>query len=268
MEETLLKEAIETLKNNKRPELINCPVYGEYSSEEKTFIYNDAQECYHYETAAPEDKKVRSVKAFAKIISEELRRRENQEGDKATVKINLSGGYFIPDDNFGRTKVIFDRLNSQQWNIIKNGINRIYDHKSFLLFLQSLKPSIDNFAEIFKQFATLRMVGQTTLTSNPIFTEEGQESGYRCRYRLEDGCDGEDTFPCGFMVNVPFAKAGDNYYDIFIDLLFFRDEDDELRIEVLCPLFENIEERAILDEAQYIKEQAQAHEKLLILSDF
>ena len=52
------------------------------------------------------------------------------------------------------------------------------------------------------------------------------------------------------------------------DLLFTRNEDDEIEIEVLCPEFENIEEQAIIDEAEYIKEQTQGYSDLLVLSDF
>ena len=258
MEEKILEQAIIALKQQKRPELIECPVYGQYSSEVKTFIYDDADRRYDIQTETPDNKKVRSVKAFAKIITEELRRRENFSGNKATVSINLSGGTFIPDDNFGNSVITFERLNSQQWKLIKSGINTRMDHKQFLLFLQGLKPSIAYFTDIFKNFATLRMIGRTELTSNPTFTEDGQNSGYTCNYKLEDGTTGEEKFPTGFVANVQFAKAGDKSYDIPIDLLFTRNEDDEIEIEVLCPEFENIEERAIIDEAEYIKQETKS----------
>ena len=268
MEEQLLKEAIETLKNQKRPEKIPVMVYGQYSSGYRECLYNDAEHKYSFISETPKAKTVRSVKAFVNIIREELRRRCNSTGDKATVRIHLNGGEFIPDDDFGYSLITFNRLNSQQWNVVKNGINRVYDHKGFLEFIQSLKPSFDSFDEVFRSFATLRMVGRTEITSNPIFTEEGQSSGYKCSYKLEDGCDGEETFPGGFTLSVPFAKAGDTKYSIPIDLLFFRNEDDELRIEVLCPEFENIEERAIIDESEYIKKETENLSELLILADF
>lgn len=267
MENELLKEAIQVLKNNKRPELINCTMYGQYTADVKEFLYSDRKEEYSIIEKNPEPKLVRSAKAFTALIKEELKRRNNATGEKATVKLNLDGGYFIADENFGEGITHFERLNSQQWEIVKNGINKIYDHKTFLLFLQKLKPSISAFNEVFKQFATLRIIGQTELTSNPIFTEDGQNSGFSCRYKLEDGCDGEDTFPTGFNVNVAFAKAGTFKYDLPIDLLFTRSADNELNIEVLCPTFENIEELAIIDEANYIKSEAEEYENLLIISD-
>lgn len=268
MEAVLMKEVIEALKDKKRPELINGVVYGRYSPRQQTFLYNDANQQYELHTSRPDDKTVRSVKAFVSIIKEELSRRENETGQNATVKVNLDGGYFIPDDNFGEETIEFSRLNSQQWNLVKGGINRVYDHKSFLQFLQALTPSIYNFQELFKSFSLLRLVGKSTITSNPIITVEGQSQGYTCTYKLDDGCDGEEHFPTGFILDVPFAKAGEKTYSIPIELLFFRNEDDELRIEVLCPLFENIEEQAIIDEAEFVKTETQKYEKLLVLSDF
>ena len=268
METELIKEAIEVLKNKKRPELIDATIYGRYSSKKQTYLYNDAQAEYKKHTSIPEAKEVRSVKAFVQIIKEELLRRENETGSNATVRIDLNGGYFIPDDDFGEDIVKFRRLNSQQWNLVRTGINKVYDHRSFLEFLQALAPSIDDFQELFKRFSLLRIVGKSTLTSNPIITEQGQSEGYTCTYKLDDGCDGEEHFPRGFSLCVPFAKAGDMYYNIPIELLLCRNEDDELEIEVLCPLFENIEEKAIINEAKFVKEKTSSHERLLVLSDF
>lgn len=268
METEIFKEVIKTIKENKRPELIEAPIYGRYTAKNQTFLYSDSKHIYERLFSYPDNKTVRSVKAFAEIIKEELRRRENESGDKATVKVSLEGGYFIPDDDYGREKIEFKRLNSQQWDIVKNGINRTYNHKTFLLFLQSLSPSIVNFNEVFKYFSLLRIVGNSTLTSNPIITESGQTQGYICTYKLDNGCDGEEYFPTGFSADVPFAKAGEKTYNIPFNLLFTRNDDNELRIEVLCPLFENIEENAIIDEANFIKSETEQFEKLLVLSDF
>lgn len=256
------------MKKQKRPEKINALIYGQYEPQQREFIYSDANHQYDYEVFNYGNKEVRSVKAFAKVISEELKRRNNPTGYKATVSVNLDGGYFIPDDNTQETKITFNRLNSQQWNLIKRNINKDMNHRDFLLFLQAIKPSLEYFDAIYKSYAMLRLVGKTELTSNPVITESGEESGYKCTYRLEDGTDGEENFPTGFLADVQFAKAGDKRYPIPIDLLFYRNEDNEIRITVLCPIFENIEEQAIIDEADYIKEKTKEFNELLVLSDF
>lgn len=268
--ETLLSELIVLMKNQKRPETIKAPVYGLYSERERTFIYNDSQEYYEVEIRQPREKEVHNVKAFALSIAEELKRRGNATGDRATVNINSHGGLFIPDDDFGGYEIAFRRINSQQWNLVKKMLNQTVNHKQFLLWLQGLKPSFDGevFQNLFLKFVQLKIVGTSKLVSNPIITQNGQEQGYTCCYRLQDGTEGEEHFPTGFSVRVPFAKAGDTYYDIPIDLLFTKDECDGIQITVLCPEFENIEERAIIDEAKYITQETKKYSELLVLSDF
>ena len=268
--ETVLSELITSLKNQKRPETIKAPVYGLYSDKTRTFLYDDAQKSYSMVEQTPNDKEVRNVKAFALSIAEELKRRENSTGAKATVNINSNGGLFIPDDDFGGYQIRFNRLNSQQWNLIKNAINKTFNHRDFLLLLQGMKPSFvpENFNDLFKCYSQLRLIGQSKLTSNPIITDNGQEQGYTCTYRLADGTDGEEHFPTGFLIKVQFAKAGEFFYYLNIDLLFTKTEDDRIMISVLCPEFENVEEQAIIDEANYIKEQTEKYEDLLVLSDF
>ena len=269
-DEIILEELINSLKNQKRPETIQAPVYGLYSDRTRTFLYDDAQESYSMVEQTPNDKEVRNVKAFALSIEEELKRRENMTGAKATVNINLNGGVFIPDDDFGGYKIRFNRLNSQQWNLVKGFINKTVNHKEFLLWLQGLKPSFEPevFHDLFLRFVQLKIVGQSKLLSNPIITENGQEEGYVCTYKLADGTEGEEHFPSGFNVSVPFAKAGEYSYDIPIDLLFTKTENDQINIAILCPEFENIEERAIIDEADFIKEKTSKYTDLLVLSDF
>ena len=272
MESTLIYELIKSVKNEKRPEKIEVPVYGQYNEEQRTFLYSDSEKKYEFKYKKPEKKEVRSVKAFSKAISEELKRRSNSTGDRATVIINMNGGEFIADDNFGEGIIKFKRLNSQQWEWLKHHINKTMEHREFLFMLRGLKPSFDemgiDFNTFFAKYNQLKLVGQSKLVSNPIITADGQEEGYLCSYKLADGTDGEERFPTGFTVRLPFAKAGDFSYDIDIDLLFTRNEDDRIDITVLCPDFENIEEKAIIDEAEYIEDKTKDYTNLLILSDF
>ena len=251
-----------------RPEKVEKIQYGQYGSRPIELLYNDGEKCYEEFSSYPENKSVGSAKAFAACIKEELSRRNNETGEKATVRIYSDGGYFIPDEDFGIFKISYKRINSQQWNFIKEHTNRIMSHKGFLEFVQALKPSIDDFNELYARLSSIRMIGESKLVSNPIFTNNQQEAGYKCTYKLEDGYEGEETLPQGFICRVPFVKAGEVLYEIPIELLFYRDEANELGIRVMCPLFENIEEQAIIDEAEFIKKETEGFEKLLVLSDF
>lgn len=268
MEQELIKKAIEVLEKQKRPEQIIHTVYGEYFPIEKKFLYNDSRKEYLRHEENLGSREVRSVNAFIDVIKEELRRRENADGDKSSVRLDLDGGTFCADENEQKGVTVYNRLNSQQWNLFKSGINKRMNHKDFLLFLQALKPSFNNFDKVFREFVQLRLVGRSEITSNPIITEDGQSSGYTCTYRLENGADGEAKFPTGFEINLQFAKAGIMTYDVAVDLLFYRNEDDELMIQVLCPMFEHIEEQAIIDEANKVKEETKDYSNLLVLSDF
>lgn len=269
MLEEFLEKAASYLRSQKRPEHLLVKEYGSYSERVCEYTYSDFDKGYQKKSRGNNEKQVRSIGAFISAIKEELRRRNNKTGDKATVRLSLDGGFFTADDDFnGGVNIEYKRLNSQQWELFKSGINKTMDHRSFLLFLQALKPSIDKFDDVFRSYVTLRLVGHSELTSNPIITDNGQSSGYTCTYKLEDGTDGEETFPEGFRLNLQFAKAGVMTYDISVDLLFFRDDDDELKIQVLCPEFEHIEEQAIIDEAEKVKNDISESEDLLILSDF
>lgn len=263
-----LTEAAEKLVLKQRPEKIVKLQYGQYSSREIELLYNDGEEEYQELNSSPKNKQVGSVKAFADCIKEELRRRGNEEGEKATVRIFSQGGYFIPDEDFGIFKTSYQRINSQQWNCIKSHIDKVMNHRMFLEFVQALKPSIENFENLYQRLSSIRLIGNSTLCSNPIFTNGEQEQGYKCSYKLEDGYEGEEILPQGFVCNVPFVKAGEKLYEIPIELLFYRDDNDELGIRVMCPLFENIEEQAIIDEAEFIKKQTADYKQLLVLSDF
>ena len=268
MEQELLKKVVEILKNQKRPEKICCTQYGKYSQQAVELLYNDSKYCYEIQQITSRPKEVHSINAFVDVIKEELRRCNNPDGDKATVQLNLDGGHFCADDDFYNLSVNYKRMQSQQWELFKGGINKRMDHKQFLLFLQALKPSIDNFDEVFRKFVTLRLVGNSQITSNPIITDNGQSEGYTCTYKLDNGTDGDATFPSSFDINLQFAKAGAMNYDISVELFFYRDSDDELVIQVLCPMFEHIEEKAIIDEANYVKANIADAKNLLILSDF
>lgn len=264
----LLSEITENLLTKIRPEKITKIQYGQYTSREIELLYNDANECYEEVNSKPSDKIVGSAKAFAECIKEELARRDNKSGVNATVRIYTDGGYFIPDDDFGGYKINYNRINSQQWLFIKNNINKVMTHRAFLEFVNALKPSIDDFGNLYQRLSSIRIIGNSTLCSTPVFVDGESEAGYKCKYKLEDGYEGEEILPQGFICHVPFVKAGTKFYDIPIELLFYRADDDELGIRVMCPLFENIEEQAIIDEAEFIKKETADSNYLLVLSDF
>ena len=265
-----MKEAIVALLENlkfKRPETIQVFEYGKYSERKRELVYCDNEKKYRCALDVRRINTLNNVKSFCEAIKEELRRTENETGNFSTVKITEKGGTFTPNEDYEDINIEYNRINSQQWQLIKRNINRVMSHREFLEFVQALKPSIADFQNLFQRLSSIRLIGNSTLCSTPIFVNNQQEEGYKCTYKLEDGYEGEETLPNGFTCNVQFTRAGDNYYEIPIELLFYRNDNDSLGIRVMCPLLENIEERAIIDEANFIKNNINAS-RILILSDF
>lgn len=261
-----ITELLEALKG-KRPEILHLTESGRYSERKREVVYSDADHQYKFMLSPTHVKELSSVRSFCEAIKEELRRLENEDGEKATVKIEEEGGFFIANEDFSDIVIKYKRINSQQWQLIKRNINRVMSHREFLEFVQALKPSIADFQNLFQRLSSIRLIGNSTLCSTPIFVNNQQEEGYKCTYKLEDGYEGEETLPNGFTCNVQFTRAGDNHYEIPIELLFYRNDNDGLEIRVMCPLLENIEEGAIIDEANFIKSNINAS-RILILSDF
>ena len=261
-----ITEILETLRF-KRPETIQVSEIGKYSERKRELVYCDNEKSYKSFSNQIKKSELNNVKSFCEAIKEELRRLENEDGENSTVRITERGGHFTPNEDFSDIVIEYNRINSQQWQLIKRNINRVMSHREFLEFVQALKPSIADFRNLFQRLSSIRLIGNSTLCSTPIFVNNQQEEGYKCTYKLEDGYEGEETLPNGFTCNVQFTRAGDNYYEIPIELLFYRNDNDSLGIRVMCPLLENIEEGAIIDEANFIKNNINAS-RILILSDF
>lgn len=265
-------EEIKEIFKEKREIKLSATVSGRYRKNEFSteYIYNDNNKRYEPITIHTTGKSwsVSTAENFSKLIDEELYRFNNEKGEGATVKLNLTGGCFSANDDFGEGYSEFKRQNSQQWLHLKSGINQTFDHEEFLQWFRGLKPSINNFEAYFRMFVKLRVIGLGELKSNPYFTDGQQERGYKVTYKLE-GCtdDMEEILPNSFEVTCPFEKANAKTYKQPIELLF-ANNDGDIEISVFAPDFEVIEEQAIKDEAEFLKEKLAKHERLLMLADF
>lgn len=274
--EAELTKLIEMAKEEKRPITTHVIEYGRYSNRERIAIYNDGNKCYNAPCAVNnKSMEVRSAKAFVDYIREDLRRRENATGDKATVRLTLDGGSYCSDDNFCEDYARYKRLNSEQLLTLERVRNQEFSHEEFLQVLQSLKPSISDFQTLWEKFSKLRIQKNAQMNSNPIFDDDGEnEQGYVCTYTITSGSntgiDEEIRVPTTFNVCMPFVKAGDKTYgktyDFTIDLVL-QNINGKVGILVLVPDYETAIEQAIIDEAKYVKSELQETEKLLVLAD-
>ncbi|MBQ7450694.1 hypothetical protein IJS77_04690 [bacterium] len=265
----MLKELVNDILLRNRPEKQTVRIYGNYGAfKDLEAVYSDNSKNYLLKEAENIDRIVHSKKAFVALIKEELRRNNNIDGDFATVRLNLKGGDFVADDKFYEGKFDYTRLLSEQFDILRNSKNRVYDHEEFLNILRALKPSIVGFQEVYRKFSKIRIIGRSEMTSNPIFIDDKSESGYKCTYKLTDRTEEDATLPSSFEVLLPFAKAGEMLYKFPVELLFYNTNGNEIMVKIQIPEFETIVEQAIIDEAEEIKEELKEHSKLLVLADF
>lgn len=266
----MLKELVQDVIFRNRPEHITVKTYGNYEGFEKQeATYSDADKKYLTKTKQEGNNKVRSVKAFIAFIEEELERRENRSGKFATAKITLEGGKFTADDNYNRGVCSYERLHSEQYNILEYYNGKVLDHEEFLTMLQKLKPSILGFAELYQRCSKIRIVGRSQMASQPMFDDEGNaESSFVCTYKLEDGTDEDVSLPANFLCKIPFAKAGEQKYQYLVELLFFNTKSNSIAIKVQVPEWETNEEIAVIDEANFVKETLSNLNELLVLADF
>lgn len=190
---------------------------------------------------------VSNVQSFADFIGEELKRRNNPSGKMATAVINSSGGYFTADDDFQRGNCEFTRKLSEQWNYFASSLDRRYGHEEFLRFLQRLSPSIQNFHDLYSNMLDIRIIGRGEMQSNPYYINGEAASGYKIKYKMQDGELEENILPDHFVVKMPYAKG--NYktlYEIQVDLMYLNDGHGGLQILVQAPTFEQVEEQASL----------------------
>ena len=266
----MLKEFVQDVLLRNRPEHTEIIVYGNYNNTKSyNATYDDDDKCYQVRISSGETFSVNSSKAFIAYIQEELHRRNNSDGIYATARIHSDGGSFIADCNFNDGHCNYKRLHSEQYNILKSYNNQTLDHEQFLLMLQKLKPSIQGFPELYKHCQKIRAIGHSTLSSNPIFDENGEaDSSYICTFKLSDGTDEDLTLPAEFFVTCPFVKAGERKYTYHVELLFFNTGSSKIAVKVQVTDWETVEEQAIIDEANNIKNALSEHDELLVLADF
>lgn len=266
----MLKEFVQDVLLRNRPERLPITFYGRYKylSKELVGTYNDGKQCYEVKTLSGSTT-VRSSNAFIDYIKKELSRRDNSAGKYATVHVNTNGGEFCADDNFNEGKCTYERLHSEQYETLKFYNDKVLDHEEFLIMLQKLKPSIENFPDLWQRCSKIRIVGRSEVNSTPVFSDDGEaESGYQCTYRLSDGTDEDVTLPAEFFVTLPFVKAGTRMYTYHVELLFMNTRSSSIEVRVQVTDWETNEERAIIDEGEEIKAALTDCNDLLVLADF
>lgn len=265
----MINEIKEILRNIKaqRPVKDEATIYGNYTNSTKEAFYNDAKQQYEVRENLKTCENVSTVKSFSNFIKEELSRREKPTGKLSTAVIDSNGGYFTADDDFQRGNCRFIRSLSQQWLLFKESIGRNYNHEEFLRLLQALSPSIKDFEILYPNFLDIRIIGRAETVSKPFFVNGEQENGIKLKFKMRGGEDESIVLPDTFTVSLPFAKGNyDKLYEVDVNLVY--DNRSGVSILIQAPRFEQAEEKALLDEVNFLKEELSKYPDLLVLFNF
>lgn len=261
---TLLKRI-----DNKREVKINVTEYGVYTNRQIEAVYNDDNQCYETEERAKRHKDVSFVGSFIDFIDEELKRAGNDTGKMATVVINQNGGSFCADDDYKEKGCDYRRALTVLWQTLKNVANQKLTHEQLLVALQKLRPCIPNFEELYIKLLDIRTIGKSEMISNPVFVNNGAETGYKIKFKLQSGVDDEVELPANFTCVVPFAKGrADVTYEVPIELMFLNNGSGRVEVLFQCSELERIEEKALQDEVDYLKEGLAKYKDLLVLLNY
>lgn len=255
--------------DKKRETLIEVTERGVYTTRKIEAVYNDSNEEYEITTATTREKHVSCVDSFIDFIDEELNRNNNKTGKLATVSINQKGGHFSADDDFGGKVCVYDRALTILWQTLKSVANKKLNHEQLLTTLQQLRPCIPNFEKLYLNLLDIRTIGRSEMISNPVFMNGEAGAGYKISYKLQNGTDDESVLPSDFVCVVPYAKGRmDKTYIVPVELMFLNNGNG--RIEVLFQIaeLEQIEEKALQDEVDYLKEKLKKYADLLVLLNY
>lgn len=241
--------------------------YGNYSEFQETVLYDADGNHYYSRKAAFLKRQVSNIESFIALVDEEAARRDNVTGEQMTVCFNKNGGFFDPDDNVNEVRFTFDRCKSQQWSAFSGLINKKMGHSEIIEALQVLSPSIQDFNNIFRNYAKLRVLGNSELSSTPEFLDGEAGEVYVVNFKLASGGNGSEELSPKIQLIMPYAKGSKKTYTFDAEIRIAMDGNNKFSARIICPNFENIEELAISDEVEKFKEEVILTE-LLILEDY
>ncbi|MCD7740345.1 MAG: hypothetical protein LUH11_03245 [Candidatus Gastranaerophilales bacterium] len=265
----MIKEIQEILHNVKEQRAVkeNVIVYGNYTEKTKEAVYNDSEKKYITANDLKSCENVSTVESFANFIKEELKRRNKETGKLATAVIDSDGGHFTADDDFQKGNCKFTRSLSEQWLTFKKSIGNSYNHEEFLRLMQKLSPSIVNFKEIYPTFLDIRIIGRAEAISKPFYVDGEAEAGVKIKFKMRGGEDEDIIIPETFKVALPYAKGNyEKLYNVDVNLVY--DNRSGLNILIQAPTFEQVEEQALMDEVEFLKQELSKYPDILVLFNF
>ena len=267
-----LEKVIEDIKALQRPEFVDIKDEGHEDKPELLRIYNDGKKCYE-PVFQPVVRNVSDIESFISVIAMEADRKENSTGKNMTVYMTQEGGTYYPiDSKICQDSYKFTRKLSDQWIIVKRMLDQELTHRELLSIFRKIKPSITSFDEIYRHYLDLKFLRNFELTSSPVISQDsGGAEIASIRYQISNGdlkTQEERTLPVSFELEIPYSRAG-KVYDMNIEIIISIGEDGHKPVFTLvCPELELIEEQAIKDETNRLREELSEMTELYVHNNF
>lgn len=169
-----------------------------------------------------EVRSVSSVKSLAAAALEELSREENQCGEGMTVIFDNKGATLFINDLDTEKKHLrwrYNRCSSQQWDWLCAHENRVLEHKDFVRVIQGLKPSIENYQELFRAIRRANITDKVDMTSNPIIEDGQLGSSIAFNLKVENG-ETKASIPTEIPLSMSYSRCSEAVYDftVYVDV--------------------------------------------------
>lgn len=243
----MLDKIFEGLNRLLRPALLDTKI--------GTHLFNPDKNTYWPLKYGDRKRTVSSIESFVDVILEEAKRRDNKTGEFMTVILNNEGGYFYVDDKDRIQEDLwkFERQTSASYAAFCRGIHQEMNHQKFLRFLQSMKPAIEGYQEVFKAFRRVQLDASSSMASSPIM--ENGEAGNSLSFQVK-AANGttKNVLPSEIVFAMPVVR-GSNVIHTFkaeTDVSISQDK-KEIVFSLAFPGLELLKEEILSEEKKRVE---------------
>lgn len=248
----------------------------------RKFLYDDREQKYQeIDRFVKFEGQVSTVESFAELVVEYAKRFEAKAanklshdfakatGNNQTVTFTGKGATYSPDDEDRRHLFTYQRAISQQWQALVAVLGKPLTHKELIRALQTLSPSITDYALVIASFRKLTVSKDVKLVSEPVLNDTGDSNnGYSVQLSVKGGTS-ETTLPSWITARVNYTRGSAAAYDVPIEV-DLADRDGVPVITLYSPTLAAIADQAVMDEMKTFSESMEASglKDLLVVVNF
>ena len=216
--------------------------------QERIYLYDDNDGSYdEVDPYRPKSDTVSNIESFITLVKAEALRRNNTTGERMNVIFTDTGATLIADTDDRRDVYTYTRKPSAQWRTLISQLGKEQNHRAFIIWLQSLQPSIEDFPNVLAAFRSLQLNRSAKMVSDPLLVDGSKGASYEVRLDVKSG-SAVANIPQTITVKLPFARGDEREYSFDVQIDINGGEGDAPLITAMAPAVEVIKEQAIVDE--------------------